>query len=174
MPNGGSDCCGTCWFNKKNKGEASYDYVNDPEPDYCIIRNLDIQIPFYTYCANHPRHSPEKEETPVGPAFVANSVGHREIWIDSPDTEKIREKLLTLLNEVEEVPEEEYPAGLYRDDIIIWQLGEFREKGALSALKRISQFDPNAEAKGKFPRNRAKTVALAKQAIEKIEKQSTS
>ena len=24
MPNGGSDCCGTCWFNRKNRGERDW------------------------------------------------------------------------------------------------------------------------------------------------------
>lgn len=24
MPNGGSDCCGTCWFNSDNKSKAEY------------------------------------------------------------------------------------------------------------------------------------------------------
>lgn len=47
MPNGGSDCCGTCWFNLKNKGEAGYDHVKDPEPDRCAIRTIDIPDPFY-------------------------------------------------------------------------------------------------------------------------------
>ena len=28
MPNGGSDNCGTCWFNERNKGEVGF----DPEP----------------------------------------------------------------------------------------------------------------------------------------------
>ena len=41
MPNGGSDCCGTCWFNRKNRGEKGYpkDRDNDVEP-YCEIRHV--------------------------------------------------------------------------------------------------------------------------------------
>ena len=47
MPNGGSDCCGTCWFNLRNKGEVGYDHADDEdEPNYCIIRELDIEVPF--------------------------------------------------------------------------------------------------------------------------------
>jgi len=34
MPNGGSDCCGTCWFNARNKGEARYEHARDPEPNF--------------------------------------------------------------------------------------------------------------------------------------------
>ncbi len=40
MPNGGSDCCGTCWFNAKNKGEAGYEHRGDAAPEYCLIRKL--------------------------------------------------------------------------------------------------------------------------------------
>ena len=55
MPNGGSDCCGTCWFNAKNKGEAGYGHRKDPDPEYCLIRQLEIRSPMYTYCANWSR-----------------------------------------------------------------------------------------------------------------------
>jgi hypothetical protein len=41
MPNGGSDCCGTCWFNARNKGEAGRNRSASPsEPNYCITRVL--------------------------------------------------------------------------------------------------------------------------------------
>jgi len=53
MPNGGSDCCATCWFNAKNKGEAGYAHSKDLEPSFCSIRNLPIEDPFYTYCGTH-------------------------------------------------------------------------------------------------------------------------
>ena len=58
MPNGGSDCCGTCWFNRENQVEAGYAHMSEAEPAYCEIRNLDIPNPFYTCCANHPHRSP--------------------------------------------------------------------------------------------------------------------
>jgi hypothetical protein len=54
MPNGGSDCCGTCWFNARNKGEAGYAHADDPEPKFCTIRGLAIENSFWTYCGNHP------------------------------------------------------------------------------------------------------------------------
>jgi len=38
MPNGGSDCCGTCWFNARNKGEAGYGHALATEPARCTIR----------------------------------------------------------------------------------------------------------------------------------------
>src|SRR5687768_955859 len=90
MPNGGSDCCGTCWFNVKNKGEAGYAHTGDPEPAFCSIRGLLIEDPFYTYCANHPHRRPERDAIPIGPVFTGEE---REMWQDSPDTEEVREHL---------------------------------------------------------------------------------
>lgn len=168
MPNGGSDCCGTCWFNRKNKGEAGYQHSNDPEPAYCTIRNLPIEIPFYTYCANHPHRFPDKFDIPVGPVFVGDSTGRRDILTPSPDTEEIRQALLRLLSAIEETPEPEYPAAPYRDDIVIWQLGKFREQRAVPDLKRIAAFNPNAASPDPFARTRATTVAYAKQALADI------
>lgn len=62
MPNGGSDCCGTCPFNAKNKGEAGYAHRRDPEPHFCNIRSLPVDDPMYTYCANHPHRNPGKSD----------------------------------------------------------------------------------------------------------------
>ncbi len=62
MPNGGSDCCGTCWFNTKNEGEVGYDHCDSPRPDHCEIRELKITNSFYTYCANHPHRKNESWE----------------------------------------------------------------------------------------------------------------
>ena len=168
MPNGGSDCCGTCWFNAKNKGEPGYDHVNDPEPDFCTIRDLDIQDAFYTYCANHPHRNPDKLKTPIGPVFI-DETGHREVWVPSPGTEEVRQTLLRLLSAIQETPNNEYPIGGYLDEVVIWQLGEFRERRAISDLERIAAFDPDSKAPGAFDRTRASTVQLAKQALEQIQ-----
>ncbi len=94
MPNGGSDCCGTCWFNSKNKGEAGYEHAHDREADFCMIRQISIIGPFYTYCANHPHKNAKKVDIPIGPVFIGDSSGKREVWVESPDTDEIREKLL--------------------------------------------------------------------------------
>ena len=60
MPNGGSDCCGTCWFNSKNSGEQGYQGSEKEGVVKCTIRNLEIPDPFWTYCANHPHHNQNK------------------------------------------------------------------------------------------------------------------
>ena len=166
MPNGGSDCCGTCWFNEKNKGEAGYDHARDPEPDFCTIRSLSIDDPFYTYCANHPHRRPERDPVPIGPVFTGEE---RELWQPSPDTEEIREHLLALLYQIEEPPRSEYPIGLYTDDVVVWQLGEFKESRAAEALRRVALFDPSSAEAGPFGRTRERLVQLAREALDKIE-----
>lgn len=166
MPNGGSDCCGTCWFNKKNKGEAGYGHANSTDPDFCQIRNTPIKNPFYTYCANHPHHNHEKLEMPIGPIYTGDSMGARKIWLDSPDNEEIRELLLSLLSEVTETPQNEYPAG-QRELVVIEQLLAFREKRALDHLRRIAKFDAGLRDRFGFPR--AVVVHLAQKAIRELE-----
>ncbi len=168
MPNGGSDCCGTCWFNAKNKGQAGYAHSGDPEPASCTIRDLPIEDPFYTYCANHPHRSPERDSIPIGPAFTGDSDGTRELWQPSPDTEEIRLHLLELLARIEERPASEYPIGIHLDEVVVRQLGEFREARAVEGLKRISRFNPSAMEAGPFSRTRRGLVELARKALLQI------
>jgi uncharacterized protein len=167
MPNGGSDCCGTCWFNIRNKGEAGYDHANDPEPPFCTIRSLPIEDPFYTYCGNHPRRRPERDPIPIGPVFAGNSDGVRTFWQASPDTEQIRQHLLDLLSEMQQ-PVTEYPIGMYLDELVVLQLGEFREARAVDGLRRLGDFDPASTESGPFGRTRATLVTAAREALEKI------
>ena len=166
MPNGGSDCCGTCWFNAKNKGKARYAHSDDPEPDYCRIRGLEIHEAFYTYCANHPHRNPSRHEVPIGPVFVGEE---RELWRRSPDTEDIRGCLLELLSQVSADPSPQYPIGIYSEQVVIWQLGEFREERALSDLQRIAGFEPGPVSSDPYGRTRDTLIASARLAIEKVE-----
>ena len=110
MPNGGSDCCATCWFNRNNHGEAGYAHAGSAEPAYCEIRHLEIPDPSWTYCANHPRRSPARDRVPIGPVFIDPREEGREIWKESPDTEEVRTHLLDLLARIEEQPKERHHA----------------------------------------------------------------
>ena len=169
MPNGGSDCCGTCWFNARNKGEAGYAHSKDPEPNLCTIRGLTIENPFWTYCSNHPHRRPDRDSIPIGPVFVAADgfPYGRTLWQPSPDTEEVRQHLLELAKAISEQPTEEYPAGVYTDEMVVWQLGEFGESRAANELRRISAFSPEASA-GRFGRNRASLASAAKEALLKL------
>lgn len=176
MPNGGSDCCGTCWFNAKNKGKAGYEHADDPESAFCLIRNIAIDDPFYTYCHNHPCHRPEQDQIPIGPVFTGNSLGERQFWQPSPDTEEIRQHLLSLLNSKEYQPASKkysYPESIYADEVVVWQLGEFREVRALPGVQQIADFNPLAYKSGSFARSREELVKLAHEAITKIKGEVT-
>lgn len=165
MPNGGSDCCGTCWFNAKNKGAAGFSHASDREPDFCTIRSLPIADPFYTYCANHPHRRPAKDPIPIGPVVTGEE---RHLWQPSPDTEEIRRHLLALLGRIEEQPRSEYPMGTCLDEVVVWQLGEFKESRATGALRRLASFDPTSAEAGPFGRTRHSLVQVARVALGKI------
>ena len=164
MPNGGSDCCGTCCFNSRNKGESGYAHATDPGEDRCMIRDLHIQNSFYTYCANHPHHNPKKTQTPVGPVYIGD--GDRRIELaKSADTPEIRSELVKLLGVIPEKPSVEYPFGQYFDEQVIRQLGTFREPEAINGLRRIIGFDPLITSDSPVGRDRTVTICCAIEAL---------
>ena len=150
MPNGGSDNCGSCRFHHRRR---------------CQIRDVVIENPRWTYCANVWA----RDSIPIGPItrlsghgaaaggpqfgwknlpmqfegiMPVDPLGHpyeREIWIDSPDTEEIRQHLLDILDKSR------------NSDLIaiaMWQLGEFREKRAEDRIGWISENGPERLRKG--------------------------
>ena len=143
MPNGGSDCCGTCWFNRAN--DEARDADAPAAESVCAIRDeLAIENAYWTYCANHPHHNPERIETPVGPVYSAGDLGGggygRSIWVAAPDTEEIRLELLGLLANATQAATElvrRYPAGRSIVEAAIGQLGELTEARALADLDRL-------------------------------------
>lgn len=168
MPNGGSDCCGICWFNSRNReGAASEAGAGRPRA-HCEIRGLDIARPFWTYCANHPHRSPERDRIPIGPVWVDKGQG-REIWQPAPDNEEVRGHLLDLVAKIEEQPASEYPIGIYRDELVVWQLGELRERQAIPQLQRIAAFRAEATDGPPFNRTRQTLVRLAAEALARIQ-----
>jgi hypothetical protein len=101
--------------------------------------------------------------------FTAALSGGRQLWQASPDTEEIRQHLLSLLDAQQQQPSSEYPAGMYADEVVVWQLGEFREVRAIAGLRRIADFDPSVREMGPFGRTRQTLVKMAREAIAKIE-----
>jgi hypothetical protein len=101
--------------------------------------------------------------------LTGDSSGAREFWQSSPDTEEVRQHLLNLLAVMQQQPDSEYPIGVYGDEVVVWQLGEFRESRAMDGLRRIVSFDPSAAESGPFGRTRKVLVHLAREAIAKIE-----
>ena len=147
MPNGGSDCCGTCWFNRSNSGERGSANFNDEIPSYCEIRHLAIPDPFYTYCANHPHHRPDRDPIPIGSVYIHNNAGGRDFWQPSPDTEQVRRHLLDIV----EGPEEHrdgYPFYAPPPHITaIEQLVDFGDERVVRALESLVQRDEVKEAR---------------------------
>lgn len=167
MPNGGSDCCGTCNFNRANGGQAGYRNNPDDQPSYCEIRDSAIETPFWTYCANHPHHNPERIDVPVGPIYVCDSYPYtRRVDVPSPDTPDLRARLIQLLESMPETPRTEYPSATRFDEQVIDQLMAFRERGAVPGLLRVLRFEPLAQAPGeRFGRDRTTTIGHAIEAL---------
>lgn len=146
MPNGGTDCCGTCWFNLRNGGKAGHpEWVpSDQAPAPCCeIREFSIDDPFYTYCANHPLRRPERDPIPIGPVTRVNSHQARVTWLPSPDSEEIRLHLLELLDD--------FPDIVFRDpgivgagvgEMVLHQLAELTESRAEEKIRWISENMP--------------------------------
>ena len=68
----------------------------------------------------------------------------RDVWIPSPDSEEIRLHLLALLeNFVEHVLEGRYPIGPDVGEVVLWQLGEFREGCAEERIRWVSDNLPD-------------------------------
>ena len=59
----------------------------------------------------------------------------RYVWKPSPDTEEVRQHLLSLLDSIfEHMLDDQYPIGNRLEDVVVWELGEFREQRALRGL----------------------------------------
>ena len=139
MPNGGSDCCGTCWFNRANGGKKGSNNHDHRLPSHCEIRDLPIKDPFYTYCSNHPYRTNQRVSVPFGPVYVHVSFeSGREVWMDAPDTEDVRRQLLGFL----EAPgnlSDSYP--FYGEDlmlVVVRELERLREPRAIPILEHIA------------------------------------
>ena len=169
MPNGGSDCCGTCWFNSKNDEKEGPPAVKKEGVAKCIIRNLEIPNPFWTYCVNHPYHNPGKIALPLGPVYICDTYPYyRKMWMLPPDTEEIRQKLLDVLDKINEYEAGEY-VGINIDAEAIHQMRILKDKRALPKLLRIAKLDISKYKKEKRPaicsRNKAIVVGLAIEAL---------
>lgn len=171
MPNGGSDCCGTCWFNSQNKGEPGYQGSEKKGAVICTIRDLEIPDPFWTYCANHPHHNQNKIDLPLGPVYVNDGYPYsRKVWVNPPDNENIRLKLLELLEKISSEPEYKYPSATDLEEEVIKQLTALKEKRAVDGLKRIIKLDIEdyRNQKNFIIRNKAIIVGQAIEALLEI------
>ena len=74
------------------------------------------------------------------PDEFVNWENPRYVWKPSPDSEEIRQHLLSLLASIfEHMVRDRYPIGTGLGETIIRQLGEFREKRAVRYLEWIRE-----------------------------------
>lgn len=171
MPNGGSDCCGTCPFNRKNRGEAGYARARDETPDHCDIRDLPITgAAFWTYCANHPHHNRERIRVPIGPVYThSEESGGRDVWQPAPDSPEIRAEILRLLTAATPDPIDEYPAGLAFVEAAVLHAGELGDVRHAAQLDRIRTFaDAPADPARPFARSPARSARLAAESLTRL------
>ncbi len=139
MPNGGSDCCASCWFNRANNGTPGIINTDPRIPSFCKIRGLAIPDPGYTYCANHPYRRPKRDPIPIGPVYVGNADGVREVWQPAPDTEEIRQHLLDIVRFPKEHTDG-YPFfSASPHERAIYQLVDFGDRRVIEALEDLAQ-----------------------------------
>ena len=175
MPNGGSDCCGSCWFNRANGGRKGTLNHDHSIPSHCEIRDLRIEDPFYTYCSNHPYRMRRRVEVPLGPVYVHDGGScerdgviqfwsGRKPWMDAPDTEEVRDHLLELLAGPDNLSDS-YP--FYGDNlvqVVVDECERLREPRAIPILERIGR-----EFRGD-PEVRQRVRTSVEDAIARIEK----
>ena len=169
MPNGGSDCCGTCWFNTINKGEAGYP-EDSSKTIVCEIRNFVPDDPFWTYCINHPHHNSEKIKIPIGPVYVHDyATDARVEKIAASNSKEIRIELVKLLKKIKEKPDIEYPFGKSFNIEVIRHIKLIKEKNAIADLIRILSFDPLCEPnENKFQQNNIPLISITLETLAMI------
>jgi hypothetical protein len=72
MPNGGPDNCGTCGFNRRNRGVWCNLEPDESQTSFCEIRGTPILADHWTYCQNW--HSRSRD--PIGPIYASGIYDH--------------------------------------------------------------------------------------------------
>ena len=169
MPNGGSDCCGTCWFNTINQGEAGY-IEDSSKTIVCEIRDFTPSDPFWTYCINHPHHNSEKIRIPIGPVYVHDDTTYSRVEkIPASNSKKVRLELVKLIKKIKENPNNEYPFGNSFNVEIIKHIKLIKEKNAITDLVRILSFEPLCEPnENQFQQNNIPLISITLETLAMI------
>ena len=137
MPNGGTDCCGTCCFGEPITEPHSGGSDGKVRQVRCALRCLTIDNPFYRYCINHPRHNPQGIRDPLGPVYEASCYPYqRTVWMPAPDSPEIRKRLIALVEDNFSKLQGNYyfSHGMVREIVVFEHLAALKEKGALPGL----------------------------------------
>ena len=87
MPNGGPDNCGTCGFNRRNRGVWRNPEPDEHAPSFCEIRYIFLTSDHWTYCQNWHTRTPQ----PIGPVYASGLYenGYRRIpWHGNVEPER--------------------------------------------------------------------------------------
>ena len=144
MPNGGTDCCGTCFFNSKNDGLTGFGPTSDKKgKSICVIRKIEIPNPYWTYCPNHNGHNHDRIDIPIEPVTTHSRDNSgketRKAWLDPPDSEIIRETLLIELEKTSITRTAPFPSPTHFEHQVIRHLAFLKEKRALPRLYELTQ-----------------------------------
>lgn len=145
---------------------------SNSEHEFCFIREEVIENYCWTYCMNHPLFNKNNVTTAMGPMYnYAPNHSRRRVIVHSPDNQAVKDGLLAQANKIKEVID--YNANdAMRDEVIIWQLGEFQDKRAIKLLRGIEQFDEEVAVSpptGRANCTRELLIKAATHALDKIE-----
>lgn len=93
----------------------------------CELRDTEVSALSRTFCANHPACGGPPVAVPLGPIVVRMVQGLDEVR-DSPDTPKIRNTLLTMVEDSGATSVEDMTP---REEVALWQLERWREGRAV-------------------------------------------
>ena len=103
----------------------------------CELRRLALRRPYQTFCANHHEIADMYRPRPVGPLFRKAPDGERLIDEPSPDNKAVRDDLLQALNDF---PGRDIARHIEFLEVIIWELGQFREIRAIAKLIELADW----------------------------------
>ncbi|WP_400078146.1 hypothetical protein [Winogradskyella sp. R77965] len=141
MHDGSLDCCGTCWFNSNNRNQEE---KKESKTVFCTIRNFKIHNGFTLFCANHPSYNSNMINVPIGSVFAKSGYGkpqEHKFLFHSPDNERIRTKLVKVLNEISVDYEFHKFSETLVNEELIKQLALFKEQRAIEGLLKIIAID---------------------------------
>ena len=146
---------------------------SNSEHEFCFIREEVIENYCWTYCVNHPFFNKNAVITAMGPMYnYGPNHSERRVIVKSPDNQAVKDGLLEQANKIKEVIDY-HVIDLERDEVIVWQLGEFREKRAIELLEKIQEFNEKVEVTPPVQVancTRKSLINMASQALEKITK----
>jgi hypothetical protein len=128
--------CARCQFLAVRSAGPGSTPIAEAGPAHCSIRELPIDDPEGTFCANHSSLTPKPDRIAVGPVLRRSpeSPEGNSILHETQDNRSVRDHLLDI---VERIQVRSLADLTLREATAIWQLTEFREPRAHFYIDRI-------------------------------------